>query len=57
MVTLSNFQQYGEVDIMTMGIRFIAEYYDIESNEVVNSKILRSDTIKRPTTLKELPRL
>jgi hypothetical protein len=53
MVRLFNFQQYGEVDIMTMGIRFIAEYYDIESNEVVNSKILRSDTIKRPTTLKE----
>jgi hypothetical protein len=36
-----------------MHIRFIAEYYDIESDEVVNSKILRSDPIKRPVTLKE----
>lgn len=38
---------------MSMAIRFIAEYYDTKSGEVINSKILRSDEIKRPTTLKE----
>jgi len=39
---------------MTMGIRFVAEYYDTKSGEVIDSKILRSDEVQRPTTLKEL---
>ena len=36
-----------------MGIRFVAEYYDVKSGHVTESKILRTDKIKRPTTLKE----
>lgn len=36
-----------------MGIRFIAEYYDIASGNVIETRILRTDKIKRPTTLKE----
>ncbi len=40
--------------IMTMGIRFVAEYYNIKTGEVVKSEILRTDEIKRPRTLKEL---
>ncbi len=39
---------------MQTGIRFIAEYYDIKSKKVIESQILRTDKIKRPTTLKEL---
>lgn len=39
--------------MMKMGIRFIAEYYDIKSGSVIESRILRTDEIKRPTTLKE----
>ena len=38
---------------MTMGIRFVAEYYDIKTEKVIDSKILRSDKVQRPTTLKE----
>ena len=38
---------------MIMGIRFVAEYYNTKTGEVVTSKIMRSDEIKRPTTLKE----
>lgn len=39
---------------MAMGIRFVAEYYDMESGEVVNSIMLRSDPIKKPMTIKDL---
>lgn len=42
------------VIIMNMAIRFIAEYYDIETGKVVESKIFRSDKIKKPTTIKDL---
>ena len=38
---------------MIMGIRFVAEYYNIKTGEVVESELLRTDEIKRPTTLKE----
>lgn len=38
---------------MAMGIRLVAEYYDIKSGEVVNSQLIRSDKIQRPKTLKE----
>jgi len=38
---------------MQMGIRFVAELYEIKSGKVMESKILRADKIKRPTTLKE----
>ena len=38
---------------MQMGIRFVAELYDIQNGNVIESKILRADTIKCPTTLKE----
>jgi len=38
---------------MNIGIRFVAESYDIKSGEVIKSKVLREDKIKRPTTLKE----
>ena len=38
---------------MSMSIRFVAEYYDTQSGEVVDSRILRSDEVQRPTTLKE----
>ena len=31
----------------------IAEYYNLESEKVVRSEIIREDEIKRPTTLKE----
>jgi predicted DNA binding protein len=38
---------------MLMGIRLVAEYYDIKSGKVIESRVLREDKIKRPTTLKE----
>jgi len=39
---------------MNTGIRFIAEYYYIETGKIIESKIFRSDVIKKPTTIKEL---
>ncbi len=39
--------------IMAMGIRFVAEYYDIKTGEVLESDVFRADEIKRPITLKE----
>lgn len=39
---------------MNMSIRFIAEYYDIKTGKVIESKIFRSDKIKKPTTIKDL---
>lgn len=39
---------------MKMGIRITAEYYDMKSGKVVETKLLRSDEIKKPKTLKEL---
>jgi hypothetical protein len=38
---------------MPMGIRLVAEYYDIKSGKVIESRVLREDKIKRPSTLKE----
>lgn len=38
---------------MAIGIRFIAESYDINSGKKIKSRVLRADEIKRPTTLKE----
>jgi len=38
---------------MTMSIRVVAEHYDTKTGEVIESKVLRTDNIKRPTTLKE----
>jgi hypothetical protein len=39
---------------MPMGIRLIAECYDIKSGKVIDSKVLRNDQIKQPKTIKEL---
>ena len=39
---------------MKTSIRFVAEYYSTETGEVLESKILRSDEIKKPMTIKEL---
>ena len=39
---------------MSMGIRFVAEYYDKKTGKVSETEILRSDEVKRPTTVKEL---
>ena len=38
---------------MQMGIRLVAEYYDTKSGKVIETRLLREDKIKRPTTLKE----
>ncbi len=38
---------------MSMGIRLVAEYYDLKSGEVLESKILGSKEINKPTTLEE----
>lgn len=37
-----------------LSIRFIAEYYNAETGEVIESKELRSDQIKKPVTIKDL---
>jgi hypothetical protein len=42
------------MEMSVMGVRFVAEYYDVGTGEVVESKTLRSDEIKKPHTLKEL---
>lgn len=39
---------------MALSIRFTAEYFDTKTGEVIESKILREDVIKKPTTIKEL---
>ena len=39
---------------METAIRFIAEYYDTKTNEVLESKIIREDKIKNPITIKDL---
>ena len=39
---------------MTTSIRFIAEYYNTKTGEVLESQILRSDEIKKPMTIKDL---
>lgn len=38
---------------MTVKIRFVAECYDLENDNLIDSKILREDEIIRPKTLKE----
>lgn len=38
---------------MSMGIRIVAEYYDMDSGEVLKSTVLRTEEINKPTTLKE----
>ncbi|MCP4473350.1 MAG: hypothetical protein GY821_02010 [Gammaproteobacteria bacterium] len=38
---------------MSMGIRLVAEYYDLKSGEVLESKILGSKEINKPTTPEE----
>ena len=39
---------------MITSIRFIAEYYNPQTGEVLESQVLRSDEIKKPTTIKDL---
>ena len=39
---------------MKTSIRIIAEYYNAETEEVIDSQILRSDKIKKPVTIKDL---
>ena len=41
-------------DIMKTSIRIIAEYYDRETGEVLDTQELRSDEIKKPETIKDL---
>ena len=38
---------------MKMGIRFVAQYYDIKSGKALESKTIHSTEIKKPITLKE----
>ena len=39
---------------MALSIRFVAEYYNTKTGEVIESKVLRSDEIKKPITIKDL---
>lgn len=39
---------------MKTSIRFIAEYYNTKTGEVLESQVLRSDEIKKPITIKDL---
>ena len=39
---------------MNTSIRFIAEYYNTKTGEVIESQVLRSDKIKKPITIKDL---
>jgi hypothetical protein len=39
---------------MKTSIRFITECYNTETGEILESKILRSDEIKKPVTIKDL---
>ncbi len=39
---------------MSNSIRFIVEYYNTETGEVLDSQILRNDEIKKPLTIKDL---
>ena len=39
---------------MKTSIRFIAEYYNTETGEVIESEVMRSDKIKKPVTIKDL---
>jgi len=39
---------------MKLSIRFVAEYYNTETGEVIESRELRSDKIKKAVTIKDL---
>ena len=39
---------------MSTSIRFVAEHYNTKTGEVLESRILRSDEIKKPVTIKDL---
>ena len=39
---------------MSMEIRFVAEYYDPKTGEVIETRILRRDEIQKPETIREL---
>lgn len=39
---------------MTKGLRFVAEYYDVETGETISSTLVREDCMKKPTTIKDL---
>lgn len=39
--------------MMTFGIRLVAQYYDLKTGKVMESKILREDPLKKPKTLEE----
>ena len=40
--------------VMELSIRFVAEYYNTKTGEVIESKVLRKDNVKKPTTIKDL---
>ena len=39
---------------MKSSVRIVAEYYDPETDEILNSEILREDTLKKPSSIKDL---
>lgn len=39
---------------MELSIRYVAEYYNTKTGEVIESKVLREDGVKAPETIKDL---